>query len=287
MIAAGPPDVVRDVARAVESRGRHARRIELVSPLGERKGVRFAYRVETEDGVLKARHFGSADAARRHAALRARLETAFAAVLDLEGAVVFEEWLAGSEPGASEAESLSEEAGALLGRLHAQPLEPGEASIGSTAPWRAAAESDVRILESARAISASEAVVLRAELARRDQATARLALIHKDFCAENLLIDTAGRLRVVDNEQIAVEPIGFDLGRTFHRWPMTPAAQAAFRRGYRAAAPGTVDAVGFWRIVAALVGARVFLERIPARLDASIALLRRFVAGEGLEEDRP
>jgi len=36
-------------------------------------------------------------------------------------------------------------------------------------------------------------------------------------------------------------------------------------------------------MVAALVGGRVFLERAPERLDATLALLRRFVAGQHLD----
>jgi len=57
-----------------------------------------------------------------------------------------------------------------------------------------------------------------------------------------------------------------------------------FRRGYRSSVPAEPEAVGFWKIVAALLGARIRYERSPARLEASLALLRRFAAGNSLAD---
>jgi Ser/Thr protein kinase RdoA (MazF antagonist) len=281
---AGPPDVSREIGEALERHRVRCRNVELVSPLRERKGIRFAYRADTEDGcTVKLRHFGDAESARVHLELRAGLEDAFAPVLARCGAVLFEAWIDGVALTDLDPEARAEEAGALLGRLHATPLGPEHAATCDTRRWRAGAESDVAILSEAGGVTKREASILLAELARRDPARSRAALIHKDFCAENMLIDAHGRLRVIDNEQLDIGAIGFDLGRTFHRWPMSAGAWTRFVRGYRASAPGEPAATGFWRLVAALVGARVFLERAPERLDASLALLRRFVAGRDLD----
>jgi Ser/Thr protein kinase RdoA (MazF antagonist) len=282
---AGPPEVTREIADALRGLRVGARRIELVSPLRERKGIRFAFRVDTDDDrTVKLRHFGTAAAARSHLELRADLEDAFAPAFALWGAVVFEEWIDGTELTDLDPEIRCHEAGALLGRLHGVPLGPGVAATCETRRSRAAAESDLAILDRAACLSSAESAALRRLLERYDPGTARVALIHKDFCAENMLVDRSGRLRVIDNEQIEIAPADFDLGRTFHRWPMSEQGWARFVDGYRSSAPADPGAIGFWRIAATLVGARVFLERIPERLDASLALLRRFAAGRDLEQ---
>ena len=284
----GPPEVPRDIREALERHGLRPRRIELVSPLRERKGMRLAYRVDADDRHrVKVRHFETQEGARRHFELRADLEAAFTRVLASYGSVLIEEWVEGVPLTEPDSDSRAEEAGALLGRLHARPMGPDLPSMISTRKWSEGAESDLAILTSAGALAPEEAARLRAELCRRDPQLARAALIHLDFCAENMLIDTHGKLRVIDNELIAINPVGLDLGRTFHRWPMTDATWRRFLRGYRAAAPGEPQATGFWKIAAALTGTRVFLQRMPQRVEASVALLGRLTAGEGLADPPP
>jgi len=278
-----PHDLERDIGHALARHGMTPLRAVLVSPLGERKGVRLAYRVDLQDGrTVKARHFGSEAAAARVFALQTGLDAAFARPLVVSGAVVVEEWIEGTLLGDRDAEAWADEAGGLLGRLHATPLGPDVPRSVSTRAWREAAESDLTLVATAGGLDAGAVAALRGELARRDPGAARTVLLHKDFCAENMLIDRLGRLRVIDNEQLDVAPAGFDLGRTFHRWPMADAAWSRFLRAYRARAPAPPEATGFWKIVASLETTRVFLQRLPARLDASLALLRRHAEGRSL-----
>jgi aminoglycoside phosphotransferase (APT) family kinase protein len=275
-----PADVRDDIARALERHDMTPREVVLVSPLGERKGVRLAYRVDLADGRrVKARHFGSEEAACRVFELHTGREVAFARPLLRSGAVVVEEWIEGRSLGDAEAEGWAEEAGGLLGRLHRSPLPVGAPAEARTGPWRDAAESDLALLAQSGGLAEPDVGSLRAALEARDPGAARVVLVHKDFCAENMLIDGHGRLRIIDNEQLDVAPAGFDLGRTFHRWPMEKATWARFLRAYRACAHAAPEATGFWKIVASLETTRVFLQRLPARLDASLARLRRFAAG--------
>jgi hypothetical protein len=144
---AGPPEVSREIAAALERSRLRCRSVELVSPLGERKGIRFAYRADTEEGrTVKLRHFGVAEHARAHVELRTGLEEAFAPVLGRCGAVVLEEWVDGVALDELDAEARAEEAGAVLGRLHARPLAAGIAATCDTLRWRSGAESDLEIL---------------------------------------------------------------------------------------------------------------------------------------------
>jgi Ser/Thr protein kinase RdoA (MazF antagonist) len=269
-----------DVRAALVRHGFAPCRAALLSPLGERKGRRCAYRVETEDGrVVKARLFESPEEARRVLALRAGLERAFAPALARDGAVVLEEWIDGAPLRERDWEAWVEPAGALLGRLHAHPLPPDAPAASPTRPWIESATSDLEMLGAAGRLACAEAGRLRAAIRERDPGTSRTALAHLDFCADNMVIDVHGRLRVIDNEMLAVRPPGFDLARTFHLWPMAPDTWARFRRGYRSAAPAEPEAAAFWRLVAALQGARIFLALSPTRSAACVALLRRLLAG--------
>jgi Ser/Thr protein kinase RdoA (MazF antagonist) len=285
---AGPPEVARDIAEALDQYGLRPARIELVSPLRERKGIRFAYRADTDDGhSVKVRHFATGEDARRHFELRAGLEAAFAPALARYGSVLIEEWVEGLPLTELDGDGRAEEAGALLGRLHGRQLGADLPSRISTRKWRDGAESDLEVLSAAGTLTLAEAARLRAEIERRDPGAARTALIHLDFCVENMLIDRRGKLRVIDNELLSINPAGLDLGRTFHRWPMSERAWIRFFEAYRSSAPSEPEPTGFWRIAAALTGTRVFLQRSPQRLDESVALLRRFVDGECLSDPSP
>jgi hypothetical protein len=280
-----PSETTPEIAAALERFAITPRRVVLISPLRDRKGSRLSYRVDAADGrIVKVRQLDSGERARCLLELRAGLEAAFAPALAYHGCVLLEEWIDGAPLSASDAEGRAEEAGALLGRLHACALDVDTPTTLSTSERTSQAISNLEILCNAGQLTPREAAALRAEIARRDPGTTGTVLIHLDFCAENMLIDARGHLRVIDNELLTIAPAGFDLGRTFDRWPMSNPAWARFCRGYRSSAPAEPEAVGFWKILAALLGARVRYERSPARLDASLALLRRFAAGNGLAD---
>jgi Ser/Thr protein kinase RdoA (MazF antagonist) len=275
-----PPACLREIEEALGQLGLRPRRLVLISPLRQHKGKRCAYRVEAEDGrIVKVRQLQTPDEARRLLELRAGLDEAFAPVLARYGAVLLEAWIEGVPLTAVDAEERAEEGGALLGRLHGTALAPDAPSTLSTREWTDGAMSNLHILTDAGKLASGLAASLRAEILERDPGVARAALIHQDFCAENMLLDDGGRLRVIDNEQLTIAPAGFDLGRTFDRWPMSEGAWARFCRGYRSSAPAEIDAIRFWKIVAALKGARVRYQHSPARFAAALASLRRFAEG--------
>jgi len=267
-----------EVAAALVALGLDAASLDLVSPLGAQKGIRFAYRVVADGGqIVKARHLGTAEDANRLRALRTGLEPAFAPVLDQSGAVLVEEWIDGTPLCELDPTPWFGPAGALLGRLHRAARSSGTTS---TRPWTEAALSDLALLEGANELTTGEAAMLRERLDAADPQSARTALIHKDFCGENIVIDTTGTLRVIDNELLDLGPIGFDHGRTFHLWPMDADARNAFLLGYQSAGPPPPTAIGYWSIVATLVGGHVFLTRSRVRLDETICLLRKLVDGD-------
>lgn len=279
----------RDVTPAIQAALAHVgltpRRIVLISRLVGKKGGGGAYRVDSDDGrTIKVRQFDSAAAARDLLALRAGLEDAFAPALAQYDCVLLEEWIDGTPLAEGDPEVWAEEAGALLGRLHARALGPDVPARTGTGEWITRGLSDLETLAGGGELTGQEVTTLRSEILRRDPGSARAALIHMDFCAENMLIDTRGRLRVVDNEHLMIAPASFDVGRTFDRWPMSDPAWARFYRAYRSSAPADIDAIGFWKILAALMGARVRFQHSPARLTPALALLHRFIRGDGLAD---
>lgn len=278
-----PSQTTPEVTAALEHFAIRPGRVALISPMRDRKGSRFSYRVDAEGGrIFKVRQLDSSERARCLLELRAGLEAAFAPALAYHGCVLLEEWIDGAPLSELDADARAEEAGALLGRLHARALAVDAPAALSTSKRGTQAISNLQILCNAGQLAPSEADALRTEIARRDPGTTRTTLIHMDFCAENMLIDACGHLRVIDNELLTIGPAGFDLGRTFDRWPMSDATWARFCRGYRSSAAAEPEAIGYWKILAALLGARVRYERSPDRLDATLALLRRFAAGDGL-----
>jgi Ser/Thr protein kinase RdoA (MazF antagonist) len=274
------PQLSEAIHAALAAHGWTPRRAALVSPLGARKGRRGAYRIEDDAGrVVKARQFEDADTARRVFELRAGLEAAFAPALARHDTVILEEWIEGVPVAAGDWDRWVEPAGALLGRLHARPLPPYAATTTSTRAWIEDAASDLETLGTARALTSAEVARLRAAIGAHDPGTARTALAHLDFCADNMVVDGQDRLRVIDNELLAIRPPGLDLARTFHLWPMPAAAWARFRGGYLSVVPADPGAAIFWQRVATLRGVRIFLARSPARRDATLGLLRRLLAG--------
>src|SRR3954447_6692788 len=151
-----------EVEAALVTLGLEPTRVDLVSPLGPRKGVRFAYRVVTTDGqTVKARHLGTPEYASRLRARRRHLEPAFAPVLDRAGAVLVEAWVDGTSLCDLDPTAWFEPAGALLGRLHRAVPDAGTTS---TRPWTEAALSDLALLEEADELTATEAFVLQQSL---------------------------------------------------------------------------------------------------------------------------
>lgn len=272
-----------EIDEALARHGLRPRRIALVSPLGELKGRRLAYRVETEDGgTCKVRQFESPDVARQNFELRTGLEETFAPALARYGPVLVEAWVDGVPLSLVDAAERAEEAGALLGRLHAR--RTGVPSTTGTERWRQGAESDLEILAASGRLSPSDDAVVRDALRSRDPGVAPAALAHMDFCAENMVVDPRGCLRVIDNEQLSIEPAGLDLARAFERWPMPEPVWARFSRGYRSTAPVEPGSTGFWRLVAALLAARVYLHRSPERCETALELLGRLIRGDRLSE---
>jgi hypothetical protein len=269
-----------EIDAALERHGLRARRVEELTPPDPVKRGRSAYRIELDDGsTIKARLLESAEAARRLHERRGALSPAFPPSLGHAGPVLLEAWIGGVP--LAEPEAWVETAAQLLAQLHATPL-PGSPQPVATGRWRAEALRDLAHLAEAGALAAPERERLETLLDDADPCHAALVLAHRDFCAENMIVDDAGALRVIDNEWLDPQPAGIDLARTRCRWPMPEDAWRHFLVVYRAHAPADPGPLAFWEIPALAWTARVRLRRSPEHAATALAQLRAIDAdGDG------
>ena len=268
-----------EVALALERAGLRARRVHALARNALAGSGRSRVRIELDAGpAIKARRLEDEATASRLFAIRQQLPDAFARVLARHGRVLLEEWIEGTElADACPAPATLAEAGALLGSLHARSKLLGEAlhERRSTREWRERSEADLRWLVAAGALGAGEAEATHAALARLDPGSAVFGLVHSDFCGENLVIDAAGRLRVIDNERLRVDALGFDLARTWYRWPLPEPAWRLLRDARAAALPfaETASELAFWQRVVLIKSATLRLRSDPARAHVPLARL--------------
>jgi Ser/Thr protein kinase RdoA (MazF antagonist) len=258
---------------------------------------RATFRLEFGDGrVLKGRRFDTpADAERVELLTRALGLPSLPRVWARRGAALLEDWIPGvSLDGAAPSLARFREAGALLGAIHgvttrlATPalLPAAVEAPPSVDARRASTVRGVDGLARLRLVTAAAARRLRALVdahAPSDPAAVRpqRGIVHRDFCAENIVLARDGQLWVVDNGTLTIDAYDLDLGRTWYRWPMTPEQWNVFVHGYRLhrSPDGFIAHFPFWAI-AVLVEAALFrhqavvpgawepIRRLEALLDA-------------------
>ena len=271
-----------EIQAVLEQTGLRARSFVRVSNIRSPEIDRIAYRIDHDQGTVKARRLENESIARRLVELRRDLPDAFAPVFVQRGRVLLEEWIDGEALSAAPLPRYLAEAGTLLGELHARPAlgcRPLH-EVRSTVSHRTTAEQSLRQVVATCAIGEGEAARLMGAMQRLDPQQATHGLIHFDFCGENMVVDGAGRLRVVDNERIGLDALGFDLARTWYRWALSASDWEGFRAAYAACLPFSepLDSFRFWQIVAVTRAAALRLRVYPARAGVPIACLRTLAA---------
>lgn len=276
--AAGPIDA--DVAAVLAGLGLRAAAATRITGLPSRRSDHATFRVVLDDGrVLKVRRMSRAARATRFARHVRRLAHArLPAVLAVDGRVVVETWIEGTSLRALplSPERLAQAAD-VLGAFHATGRD--DAPGHGRAPTRTVLRRARRHLGHLAALGALDPGATNALLdtvERFAPADAPCGLTHNDLCAANVVEDAHGRLFVVDNEGLRRGFFGFDLARTWYRWPMPPTAWTAFLERYAVwRDPGEeVAAAPFWRIAAVARSARLRLARESPRAAVPVGTLR-------------
>ena len=278
-----------EILTAVEKAGIRHRSIVQISKFRVSQTGRATYRVDHEQGIVKARLLEDDETARDLVSFRRELGDAFAPVIARHGRVLIEEWIEGDAlPDMPESVYL-EAAGTLLGEMHARPVIARRAlhEVRSTADYHLVAEKRLRIVAATGVLE--ERVVARLEkaLQRLDPGQTVYGLTHLDFCGENMVIDRAGRLRVVDNERIRLDSFGYDLGRTWYRWALPVRKWDYFSTAYASrmshmSFPNPLESLHFWKIVAAARSTELRLRAYPEKADVSLRCLRTLAEEEAI-----
>lgn len=250
-----------------------------VTPLS-RRGQAPAFRLECAAGpARKARVFPDAAAARRvERLLRAPGARALPRPAFRHGRVLVTEFIDGvpvdqalaAAPGLTPA--LVSGAGALLARLHAGRRPPGP--LLRVGFYRAALRRVLDLLRRRRLLGPAEIrCVLAFPVARR----APIVLSHGDLCAENLVLTPGRTLRAIDEERLALRPVGFELARSVARWPLDGPGEALLLAGYESAggdAASYRDARGFWLASALATSIGYRLRVAPEAVGPALERLR-------------
>jgi Ser/Thr protein kinase RdoA (MazF antagonist) len=261
--------------------GQEPERVALVTPLPSRgepasSTGRAAFRVEYGDGlVMKARRHRDLETAQRVLALRQFVgERHLPAMVATEGLCHLTEWITGETRLPDDRDILTG-AGAILGRMHQVDL-PAETEryLFEYRHWEDRNRRNARQLMEAGALNGAEVETLLGRLEREAPTHAEGTVIHADLAPENLVVTPTGKLKLVDNENLAVDAPGFDLARTWYRWPMNAMRSAAFLDGYlRYADPSPfLEFSEFWTMVVLLEAAHFRVLRDTA--DATVPLDR-------------
>lgn len=242
--------------------------------------TRVAYRLELDDGrVVKARRCSDEAHARdvwqihRHVSI-----PGLARIYARDGRVLIEEWVEGTPlPRADGTPEHVVAAATILACLHgAEQIGDAVARSMTVVERLAQAQRDLALLAERNALLRGQARTLRDALGRLDPGVAATGIIHRDFCAENMVRRPDGRICVIDNEGLAVGPLAYDLGRVWCRWPMPAAAWGLFLATYAAQRAQVLpdSSLIVWKIAATARSAALRLASDPGRLQEPLTRLR-------------
>jgi Ser/Thr protein kinase RdoA (MazF antagonist) len=204
-------------------------------------------------------------------------------MVSADGLCHLTEWIPGETPSPDDPEVLRR-IGGLLGAVHAAEVTAEITRFGFRyEKWEQRNEANAALLLDSGALTRAEAGTLLARLAAAAPDDSQWTIIHADLAPENLVFGAYGDFFLVDNENLSVDAPGFDLARTWYRWPMTGSLSEAFLSGYREFAdPGPfLSFAEFWTL-SVLLEAACF--RVAGKTpDAAVPLepLRRLIDGSG------
>ena len=246
-----------DLAQLARARDARLTAFTEITRLPSPVAPRGAFLLEFEGGgKLKGRRLESAEHSEALARLGRRLGAGFARTLGSRGDAQLLEWVEGPSLASLELipAAVLRGCGSLLGALHRIDFAEFEAGDPAAPALPRSADAFEKLGRDADIVSGARVLdpgLIRSALAAATESRPRetaLGIIHKDFCAENLVLSAAGSPVCIDNAGLSVGPLDLDLARTWYRWPMDPPSRALFVEGYRAhrSAAGFLEHFVYW-----------------------------------------
>lgn len=235
---------------------------------------RAAFYLEFADGArLKGRRLQSPEQAEVVDRIRRRIGEGFSRILQRRGDALLLEWVEGPTLTSLEPipPKLLRRCGGMLGALHQLPCDRSEGDpVPSPGDFLDKLELNASLLCGAHRLDTRLARRARDAAAAACPAEMALGIIHKDFCAANLVLGPGAVPICIDNAKLTFGPLDLDLARTWYRWPMIRRDLAHFADGYaehRSLATFLAD-FPFWAICV-LVGSAAWRlrSRVPGGLE--------------------
>lgn len=224
---------------------------------------------------LKGIELSAAVQARTVATLADAIPCGVPRVLARAGRALLTEWVEGDDLRARGCDAAMRRAcGAWQALVHTQPPPVAvDAEAVLRTRLRLLGERLARLAASG-ALPAAVCADLGATARAAAPSAAEAGIILGDVCPENLVWH-AGAPCCVDIETLAIEPLDYDLARTWYRWPMTPAERAGWLDGYAThRAPAAFLAhLPLWLVAGLIEGAVFRLEERPEEAAEPLALL--------------
>ncbi len=246
-------------------------------PLSRRGGAAQAtvFRVRAAGVDRKGVLLLSAAQARTVATLAAAVPVGLPRVLARAGRALLTEWVPGEDLRTAGCDDAMRRAvGAWQALVHTLPVPvPVDADTVRRTRARLLDERLAR-LAAAGALPPAWCAALATAARAALPADAAAGITLGDCCADNLVWH-AGAPYCVDLETLDVQPLDYDLARTWYRWPMTAAQRRAWLDGYATRrAPVTFLAhLPFWLVAALAEGAVFRLDERPHEAAEPLALL--------------
>ena len=227
----------RDILEAVGKLGGSVDTAEEITRLRAPWSRQACFRLQLTDGrIVKARRFESAKKRESVAALYPSLEgLPFSRVLSTHGAATIEEWIHGSPvtPGDLSPERIHELA-SLLGTLHSRCIPP-EISTGRTrdfAGYSSRLSKHLSLLAEQGHVGTQFSRELFGLAVSRGAVELERGIIHTDFHPRNMVTSEDGVVWIIDNEDIRLGALDYDIARCWRQWPMTREQRDVFCKAY-------------------------------------------------------
>ena len=211
--------------------------VSRISTLTSPRWNRAAFRIELSDGSsCKGRRFESNEAAERVTCLARYLPSkSFPRIIAHQGLAELSEWIDGDVLSSCPiTHRMLRQAGEIARAIHdvALPQSIPVALRLKGERWRDLLAAKAETLQCAGLLSSSERARALELADTHAPASVRSGLVHGDLCPENLVVDAAGNLQVIDHDSIALRTREYDLARVWYRWPMALDERRAFDDGY-------------------------------------------------------
>lgn len=262
--------------------------VERIAGPGKASDGSMAFRLEFEGGVaMKGRRMFSTSHARKVAYWIETLnDPMLPTILGRHESALLLEWVSGAaiaprSPFDSGVHGICAE---FQARLHCTQ----DPVIKSTPPRFTMGELVTRftdgctLLHSQGLLDSASAAWLRG-LAEKHEISCATTLVHNDLCGENLVLDTAGQVRVIDNEGLGAGFAANDLARTVYRWHMDPDTERLYLRHYErvCAADEFRQNRTFWMARVLVESARYRMEGSNETMKLPLSGIQRLLDGSG------